>query len=93
VAVSDADVIIKLYQANHLNLLGKLFTEVVVPGKVCVEFTRITGVQEEALFTANSWLRKVIITNREELTPFVRKSLMLLWEGILCEPPIDKKLR
>lgn len=69
VTVSDADVIIKLYQANHLSLLGNIFTEIVVPGKVCEEITRITGLQEEALFTSNSWLKRIIITDQAELTP------------------------
>ncbi|MDF9408212.1 MAG: hypothetical protein A4E52_00333 [Pelotomaculum sp. PtaB.Bin013] len=69
VAVSDADVMIKLYKAGSLSLLGDIFSEVIVPGKVYEEVTRKINKQVDDInsLLENKWLKKITITDREFL--------------------------
>lgn len=70
VTVSDADVMIKLYKAGHLSLLGNIFSEVIIPGKVYEEITSKIGRQphETDLISEFDWLEKIVITDRTFLT-------------------------
>lgn len=59
VTVSDADVMIKLFNAGHLGLLGNIFSEVIVPGKVFEEVNRKIRRQlnDTSLMSEFEWLK------------------------------------
>lgn len=69
VVVSDADVIIKFYLAGHFKLLGDLFDEVIIPGKVHNEICKVIGKQTGSIDGLKcEWLKIINISDRKVLT-------------------------
>lgn len=70
VAVSDADVMIKLYKAGYLSLLGDIFSEVIVSGKVYEEVTQKISKKPDEInsLLEYNWLKKISITDQNFLT-------------------------
>lgn len=67
IVVSDADVIIKLYKAKHLDVLEKLYTEVIIPGRVHKEILKEVGLPDP--LTQYNWLNKINLNDRNILNP------------------------
>lgn len=69
VVVSDADVIINFYMAGHFNLLGEIFEEVIILGKVHSEICRVISEQTGSIAGLEyAWLKIIRISDRKVLT-------------------------
>lgn len=66
VVVSDADVIIKLYKAKHLNILELLYTKVIIPGRVHSEILKEVGLPDPLI--QYDWLNRINLNDRTVLT-------------------------